>query len=88
MIQQPDITIAKGKVKRTIEEQTILQYNSEVKKYLDKGYKTLQHYGVNTLSELDVQKVTSDDKTDTKGVKKPMLAKSYKDIKKVAWNKE
>jgi len=39
-IFQPLIEIYKGKAKRTLEEQLELQYNSEKKKYLDKGYKT------------------------------------------------
>ena len=44
MIEQPVIEIVKGKAKRTISEQATLEFNSHVKKYLDKGYKKISDY--------------------------------------------
>ena len=41
MVVAPIIEITKGKAKRTLDEQAMLQYNSELKKYLDKGYKNI-----------------------------------------------
>ena len=38
---QPDIWIYKGKASRTLKEQLNLEYKSNMKKYLDKGYKLL-----------------------------------------------
>ena len=37
-IQQPTLTITFGKAGRTAAEQAMLQYNSLLKNYLDKGY--------------------------------------------------
>ena len=37
-IQQPTLTITYGKAGRTAAEQAMLQYNSLLKNYLDKGY--------------------------------------------------
>lgn len=36
---QPIIEVKRGKAQRTAAEQVKLEYNSNVKKYLDKGYK-------------------------------------------------
>ena len=38
-VDHPKIIIDKGKVKRTLEQQAELEYNSNIKSYLDKGYK-------------------------------------------------
>lgn len=68
--------IVKPKVKRNHEEQCELEFNSHVKKYLDKGYKTIQSLGHETLetfTEKDLPKVN----TNQSGVKKPMLCKVY-----------
>lgn len=70
MSQQPLITITKGKVKRTLEEQALLQYNSIIKKYLDKGYKK-----IDMIEEIDLEKVVPKQVTDTVGIAKPMLCK-------------
>ena len=43
-ITQPNIEITKGKVKRTITEQAELEYNSNIKSYLDKGYKKISDF--------------------------------------------
>ena len=41
MTEQPDIVILKGKASRTLQQQVDLEYASNKKKYLDKGYKEL-----------------------------------------------
>ena len=51
LIDHTPIVITSGKVKRTTEEQAILEYNSHLKKYLDKGYKTLEDLGCASLAE-------------------------------------
>lgn len=71
--QQPLITISKGKVKRTVEEQALLQYNSLIKKYLDKGYKKLSELGESD----DLEKIVPKQVTDTVGIAKPMLCKVW-----------
>lgn len=76
-ITQPNIEITKGKVKRTITEQAELEYNSNIKSYLDKGYKKISDFGYTSIDEFNPDKVLPKDKTDTKGVKKPMLCKVY-----------
>lgn len=53
MIEQPVIEITKGKVKRTISEQATLEFNSHVKKYLDKGYKKISDYGYDSLDNFN-----------------------------------
>lgn len=68
---QPSIIITKGKVKRTIEEQSELQFNSLVKGYLDKGYIEVEE----SLTEELIDKKLPTTKTDQKGAKKPMLCK-------------
>lgn len=80
MTVHEDLKITSGKAKRTIEEQCILQYNSELKKYLDKGYKKLEDYEITNLADLDDTKFLAEDVTNQNGIRKPMLAKSYKDL--------
>jgi len=75
---QPIITIAAGKCKRTVLEQTQLQFNSEVKRYLDKGYKRYTELSNEPFDDVDMETLQSlfgDTKTDQSGVIKPMLAK-------------
>lgn len=76
-ITQPNIEITKGKVKRTITEQAELEYNSNVKSYLDKGYKKISDLGYTSIDEFNPDEVLPKDKTDQNGVKKPMLCKVY-----------
>lgn len=73
--QQPYIEISKGKSTRTITEQAELEFLSHIKKYLDKGYKHLSDYGVESIDKLDIKKIISEDRTDSNGFPKPMLAK-------------
>lgn len=77
IINQPDVEIYQGKAKRTVFEQATLQFNSEVKKYLDKGYKSLKSLGINTLAELDEEKFLKESVTNQNGVQKPMLCKVF-----------
>lgn len=75
LIEQPSIVIDKGKVKRTVKEQALLQYNSLIKHQLDKGY--VQVDESTALTQENLKKVMSDDVTDQNGVKKPMLCKVF-----------
>ena len=77
---QPFIQIYKGKAKRTLEEQLTLQYNSEKKKYLDKGYKDVLDLGLTDLTEENCKEALGDNKTNQDGILKPMLAKKYQDV--------
>lgn len=73
---QPVLTIDKGKVKRTTAQQAELEYNSIVKKYLDKGYKKVSDFtkeNFDNLSESQLREFLGD-KTDQQGIPKPMLA--------------
>lgn len=74
MTEQPDIVILKGKASRTLQQQVDLEYNSNKKKYLDKGYKELvlplSEYTTESLNELLGEVRTGQD-----GVPKPQLAK-------------
>ena len=76
----PDIEILKGKVKRTIDEQLTLEFDSNFKKYLDKGYKDVSELKLNELTEDKCKEILGDTKTDAEGVLKPMLAKKYQDV--------
>ena len=70
----PAIIVDKTKQKRNWKEQYTLQFNSEVKKFLDKGYVEVEkHPNEYTLDEL--QSIFGDVKTNQYGVIKPQLAK-------------
>ena len=70
----PKIIVDRTKQKRTWKEQYILQFNSETKKFLDKGYVEVEkHPNEYTLDEL--QSIFGDVKTNQYGVIKPQLAK-------------
>lgn len=74
MTEQPNIVILKGKASRTLQQQVDLEYASNKKKYLDKGYKELikplDNYTTEELDELLGEVRTGQD-----GVPKPQLAK-------------
>lgn len=76
----PAIIIKQTKQKRTWREQLELQYNSEVKKFLDKGYVEVNKHP-NEYSEEELNEIFGEVKTNQHGVIKPMLAKQAKDIK-------
>lgn len=70
----PAIIVDKTKQKRNWKEQYTLQFNSETKKFLDKGYVEVEkHPNEYTLEEL--QAIFGDVKTNQYGVIKPQLAK-------------
>lgn len=73
MTEQPEIVITKGKAGRTHREQLELQFKSELKKYLDKGYKELEN-DPETYSETQLEEFYGDIKTDQNGFAKHMLA--------------
>lgn len=75
----PAIIVDKTKQKRNWKEQYTLQFNSEVKKFLDKGYVEVEkHPNDYALSELE--DIFGDVKTNQYGVIKPMLAKQSEKI--------
>lgn len=70
----PKIIVDRTKQKRTWKEQYTLQFNSETKKFLDKGYVEVEkHPNEYTLEEL--QAIFGEVKTNQYGVIKPQLAK-------------
>ena len=76
MTTQPIITITVGKAKRSLDQQCELQFNSLVKKYLDKGYKTIEslgHASLDTFKESDLPELS----VDQNGAIKPMLCLVY-----------
>ena len=88
MILQPVHRISCGKVKRTIEEQRDLEFNSMLKKYLDKGYKKLDDLELPAnYTENDIIGLIGS-ATDAKGAPKPMLCKKYEDVKPAELNKD
>ena len=84
---QPDIWIFRGKANRTVTEQCKLEFNSHVKKYLDKGYKELPDEI--TLEEFDkINEFLGEVKTNQEGILKPMLAKQADKVASNIFNKE
>jgi hypothetical protein len=77
---QPDIWIYKGKASRTLKEQLNLEYKSNMKKYLDKGYKLLDK-PINQYSEEELHQVVGVVVTDSSGFAKHMLAKQADKVK-------
>ena len=78
----------KGKVKRTLDEQCELEFNSNFKKYLDKGYKDVSDYTVDELTSEKCIEVLGDTKTDQNGALKPMLCKLLDKSNKKLTDKE
>lgn len=70
----PTIVVDKTKQKRNWKEQYTLQFNSEVKKFLDKGYKEVDKHP-NEYSEEELNEIFGAIATNQYGVIKPMLAK-------------
>lgn len=79
MTQQPQLIVEKGKVKRSVLQQTELELNSILNKYLDKGYKRLDFLTkkkFDVISEFELDELVPSVKSDQSGNLKPMLAKS------------
>ena len=70
----PQIIVDRTKQKRNWQEQYTLQFNSEVKKYLDKGYKEIDKHP-NEYTDDELLNIFGDVKTNQYGVIKPQLAK-------------
>ena len=73
---QPIITISQGKAKRTPIQQAELEYNSHMKKYLDKGYKKLSEFTNKSFSECtepELLEFLGSHKTDMNGEKVAVL---------------
>ena len=88
---QPEKKIEKGKVKRSVLQQAELEYNSLIKKALDKGYKKLSDLTktkFEVITEQELNSVVASIKTDTNGNIKPQQAKSHKDCATSVFNKE
>ena len=85
---QPIIDIKSGKANRTASEQAKLEYNSYIKKYLDKGYKNIKDFGLTSLPDKDPGSYLGDITVDANNAPKPMLAKSYNDVATSAFEKE
>ena len=75
----PAIIVDKTKQKRNWQEQYTLQYNSEVKKFLDKGYVEVEKHP-NEYSEEELNEIFGEVKTNQFGVIKPMLAKQSEKV--------
>lgn len=72
--KSPDTWIKVGKAKRTHREQAILQFNSLVKGFLDKGYVKVDKHP-NEYTEEQLNSIFGEVKTNQYGVIKPQLAK-------------
>ena len=78
--EQPAIFIKVGKAARTLREQVELEYKSNMKKYLDKGYKLLQD-NIENYSEEQLHEIIGEVVTDASGFAKHMLAKQADKVK-------
>lgn len=87
-VNQPLLVIDKPKAKRTLQQQIELEYNSNKKKYLDKGYKNIKDLGYKSLTEFDPDKVLGNDTTNQDGIIKPFLAKPADDVSNKAFNRQ
>lgn len=75
----PAIIVNRTKQKRNWKEQYTLQFNSEVKKFLDKGYIEVDKHP-NEYTEEELGKLFGEVKTNQYGVIKPMLCKKEQDV--------
>lgn len=87
-VAQPPLLIKEGKAKRTKLEQVTLEYNSLITKAKSKGYKNLSEYTTKSFDEVTKEDIDIEGvKTDSQGVKKPMLAKDTENAKPAIWNR-
>lgn len=84
----PEIEIKAGKAKRTLEQQVELEFNSNYKKYLDKGYKDVEELGIENLTTDSALEALGTTRTDQAGVPKPMLCKLLDKTNKKLTDKE
>lgn len=71
----PEILVERGKVNRSVIEQTKLQWDHLIKEKLDKGYKKIDK-DPELYSESELKEIVGDYSTNQDGLLKPMLAKS------------
>lgn len=91
LTEQPELTITKGKAKRTPIEQAELEYNSIISKYLDKGYKELElltDIEFDEISPKELELIVPSVKSDASGFLKPMLAKDANKVQTSVLNKK
>lgn len=86
MTEQPDILVQRGKAKRTVTEQTQLEFDALVRKYTDKGYKTVEN-DPSTYTEEELNEIVGEEKTDSNGFMKHMLAKQADKVSDSTINK-
>lgn len=77
----PKIIVDKTKQKRNWQEQYTLQFNSEVKKFLDKGYVEVEKHP-NDYTQDELVEIFGEVVTNQAGVIKPMLAKQESKVTK------
>lgn len=75
----PAIVVDKTKQKRNWKEQYTLQFNSEVKKFLDKGYVEVEKHP-NDYPYSELEEIFGEVKTNQRGVIKPQLAKQSEKV--------
>lgn len=75
----PTIIVDRTKQKRNWKEQYTLQFNSEVKKFLDKGYVEVEKHP-NDYPYSELEEIFGEVKTNQFGVIKPMLAKQSEKV--------
>jgi len=75
----PLIVVDRTKQKRNWQEQYTLQFNSEVKKFLDKGYKEVDKHP-NEYTEEELHELYGSVTTNQYGIIKPMLAKQSEKV--------
>lgn len=75
----PLIVVDRTKQKRNWQEQYTLQFNSEVKKFLDKGYKEVEKHP-NEYTEEELHELYGSVATNQYGIIKPMLAKQSEKV--------
>ena len=85
-IEQPDIVVTEGKVKRDTEAQCILQFNALVRGYEDKGYKHVDR-DPDTYTLKQLEEILPEYNTDANGFRKHMLAKQADKVKESTINK-
>ena len=78
--EQPVIYVPVGKASRTLKEQVELEFKSNMKKYLDKGYKQLEK-SIDFYSEQELNEIIGEVVTDSSGFAKHMLAKQADKVK-------
>ena len=83
---QPEVYISKGKVKRTVAQQAELEFNSHIKKYLDKGYKELPE-PIDSYTQKQLDEFLPEHVTDANGFKKHMLAKDFNKVATSVYDK-